>query len=108
MPIARKIREEKNERPLNQVIAGTVLLAGLALKNRPDAGEVGANRWGGSNVFIEFGGFQQSRTRQTTRALNEMGPPFALSPQVMEFEDQEVLTGSAGQYEQWSTLISYY
>lgn len=112
MPIARKIREEKNERLLNQGLAvGTALLAGLLLKNSDsDAGEVGAAVAGAAAIYSLSSAVSNNRELGKQRELlNEMGQStdLQLSPQVMEFEDQEVeLTGSAGeQYEQWKAHL---
>ena len=149
MPVARKIREEKNARTFNQVAAaGVGILAGIlavsAKNDRDDrvgererqrqdclnsggTAEQCNNVSGGSNsneklknsaavaagalaAYTLTRAVSNNRELGKQRALlNEMGRSIdiELSPQVMEFEDQEVeLTGNAGeQYEQWKAHL---
>lgn len=112
MVVARKIREEKNDRMLNQGLAvGSAILAGLLLKNsKSDAGKTGAAIAGATAIYSLSSAVSNNRELGKQRELlNEMGQSLdiEISPQVMEFEDQEIeLTGTAGeQYEQWKAHL---
>lgn len=114
MPVARKIREEKNDRLINQGLAvGTALLAGLLLKNSDsDAGKAGAAVAGVAAAWSLGAAVSNNRELGRQRELlNEMGQStdIQLSPQVMEFKEQEIeLTGTAGeQYEQWKAHLRH-
>lgn len=112
MVVARKIREEKTDRLINQGFAvGTAILAGLLTKNsNSDAGKAGAAVAGAAAVYSLSQAVGNNRELGKQRALlDEMGQTLdiELTPQVMEFEDQEIeLTGTAGeQYEQWKAHL---
>lgn len=112
MEVARKIREEKRDRMINQGVAvGAAILAGLLLKNSDsDAGKAGAAVAGTTALYSLGSAVSNNRELGRQRALlNEMGQTtdLELSPQLLEFEEQEIeLTGSAGeQYQQWKAHL---
>lgn len=112
MEVARKIREEKRDRMINQgLAAGAAILAGLLAKNsNSDAGKAGAYAAGAAAIYSLSSAVSNNRELGRQRALlNEMGQTtdLELSPQLLEFEDQEIeLTGTAGeQYEQWKAHL---
>jgi hypothetical protein len=112
LPIVKRIRKEEAKRTGSQLAAiGLTVAAVLLNKNsNSTAGQVGSAIAGIAAVSTLNDAVQSNRQIARHRELfEEMGEnlDIELSPQVMEFNDQEIeLVGTAGeQYQQWKAYL---
>ena len=112
LPEAVRAREARSERNTKAVIGALGFIAALALGNNSTSTSTAVAKTAGAlgSAWLLKDAYQANENlRVASAVIDEMGQglDLTLSPQVMEFNEQEVeLTGTAAeQYEQWKAHL---